>query len=102
MGQLVCVRTYLNRPEAEILKSSLEANGIATMLSADDAGGMRPELTMSRGVKVWVHEEDKERAEELLQEMESQTKKLSNQSLEDDSTEKPKGLLTKIRNWLRG
>ncbi len=66
MSGLVKVATFGNRPEAEIAKGMLEANGIRTVLSADDAGGWRPELTFTMGVRLLVAEDDVEVARELL------------------------------------
>ena len=66
MSGLVKVATFGNRPEAEIAKGMLEANGTRTVLSADDAGGWRPELTFTMGVRLLVAEDDVEVARELL------------------------------------
>ena len=65
----VTLRTYLNRAEAELDHSVLEANHIEAFISSDDAGGSRPELTFLRGAKLLVHPKDVQRAEELFQEL---------------------------------
>ncbi len=62
MPALVPVRTYTGRLEAEIARGVLEAHGIKAMLSADDAGGWRPELTLVRGVRLLVKQENAEEA----------------------------------------
>lgn len=68
MTDLVYIKTYLNRPEAELAKGFLEANGIKAMVSADDAGGMRPDLMQATGgVRLLVREEDREVAIRLLE-----------------------------------
>ncbi len=42
MDKLVVVNSYSSRIEAEIEKGLLKTNGIESVLSADDAGGMLP------------------------------------------------------------
>jgi hypothetical protein len=64
-SELVVVATFLNRIEAEMARGALEAAEIESMVSADDAGGLRPGLWMS-GVKVLVRAEDAERAASVL------------------------------------
>ena len=68
MSELICVKTFANRLEAELAKSVLESNAIKSSVSADDAGGMRPDLGFtSGGVKLFVLDENAERALELLE-----------------------------------
>jgi hypothetical protein len=63
--QLVVVRTFVNRIEAELAHSALEAAEIDSTIIDDDAGGTQPELWL-RGVKLLVREDDVERATEIL------------------------------------
>lgn len=70
MSELVCIKTFLNRYEAEIAKGLLESRGIEVILSADDAGGMQPQLTFTRGVRLIVKEEEAEAALKILEEQE--------------------------------
>jgi putative signal transducing protein len=63
--QLVVVRTFGNRIEAELAHSALEAAEIDSTIVDDDAGGTQPELWL-RGVKLLVREDDAERATEIL------------------------------------
>jgi Putative prokaryotic signal transducing protein len=63
--ELVVIRTYLNKAEAEIAHGALEAAQVRSMIGADDAGGTGPELWMS-GVKLLVRTEDVARAEKIL------------------------------------
>ncbi len=65
----VTLRTYLNRAEAELDHSVLEANQIEAFISSDDAGGSRPELSFLRGVKLLIHQKDVERAEKLFKDL---------------------------------
>ena len=62
---LVAVRTFLNKFDAEIAKSALDAANIDSMIKADDAGGTRPGMWMS-GVELLVRAEDAKRAAEIL------------------------------------
>ena len=62
---LVVVRTYLNRIEAELAHSALRAAGIVSMIEADGAGGTQPGLWMG-GVKLLVRAEDATQAGEIL------------------------------------
>ena len=64
-SELVVVATFLNRIEAEMARGALEAVDIESMVSADDAGGLRPGLWMS-GVKLLVRAEDAKRAASVL------------------------------------
>jgi len=68
--ELVAVRTYLTRIDAELARTALEAGGIESMIRSDDAGGLRPHLWMG-GIALLVRQEDLERAERLLTEVES-------------------------------
>ena len=63
---LVVVRTYFDRVEAELAHSALEAAGIDSVVRGDDAGGLRPDLSMTRGVAVLVREEDVDEADDVL------------------------------------
>jgi Putative prokaryotic signal transducing protein len=63
--ELVVVSTFLNHIDAELAQSALEAAEIESMVSADDAGGVRPHLWMG-GVRLLVRAEDAEKASEIL------------------------------------
>jgi hypothetical protein len=66
----VVLQTFYNRIEAEMVQGILEAEGIETVIMADDAGGTYPMLQFLRGVKLMVAAEDKHRAQEILAAME--------------------------------
>jgi hypothetical protein len=69
MSELVCVRSYAFRPEADLARSVLDAAGIESVIVADDASGMRPlGGLMNRGVMLCVLEEDAARADAALAE----------------------------------
>ena len=63
--EVVAVRTFGNRIEAELAHSALAAADIASTIVDDDGGGTQPELWL-RGVTLMVRAEDAERAEEIL------------------------------------
>lgn len=62
---LVVVRTYLNRIEAELAHSALEAADIESIIDADGSAGTQPGLWMG-GVKLLVRTEDVAQAGEIL------------------------------------
>ncbi len=67
MSNLVCVKTFADRLQADMTRSSLEANGITASVSANDRGGMRPDLAFtSGGVKLFVIDENAAKALEVL------------------------------------
>jgi hypothetical protein len=64
-SELVVVGTFLNKVDAELAHGALGVAGIESMVSADDAGGLRPGLWMG-GVRLLVRAEDARRAAEIL------------------------------------
>ena len=66
MKDLVAVRTYGNRFEAEIAKSALEAADIPALIRTDDAGGLRPGLWVGNRVVLVVNAQDFDQAIEIL------------------------------------
>jgi len=65
-AELVVVRTFLNQIDAELAQGALEAGGVESMISADDAGGLRPHLSVLSGVRLLVRAEDAEEAGKIL------------------------------------
>jgi hypothetical protein len=65
-AELVVVGTFLNHIEAELAQGALEAGGIESMISADDAGGLRPHLSVMSGVRLLVRAQDGEEAGKIL------------------------------------
>ena len=65
LSHLVTVRTFLNRIEAELALSALEAAGIEAVMLRDDCGGVRPSLCLT-GVDLLVRPEDFRRATDVL------------------------------------
>jgi hypothetical protein len=65
LSHLVTVRTFLNRIEAELALSALEAAGIEAVMLRDDCGGVRPSLWLT-GIDLLVRPEDFRRATDVL------------------------------------
>lgn len=66
-AQLVVVKSFGSRAEAELAKGALEAAGIPAMTSADTVGGMREHIAWSgAGFQVLVREEDAPAARVVL------------------------------------
>lgn len=67
MKDLRCAKRFATRAEAELGKSILEAEGIRSVLAADDVGGARPEIGFTTGgVQLLVATSDVERAGRAL------------------------------------
>lgn len=64
---LVVIRDYSTRPEADLAIAALEGAGIPAMIQADTAGGMREHLAWSgKGFRILVREDDASAAREVL------------------------------------
>jgi len=64
--QLVSVGTFASPIEAELAQGALQAADIESLVSADDAGGLRPSLWLT-GVRLLVRSEDAVQAQEILE-----------------------------------
>ena len=64
--ELVNIRTFSNEMDASMAQQILERSDISSFVSADDAGGMEPQLQASMGVRLIVNRVDAERALEIL------------------------------------
>jgi hypothetical protein len=62
------IATFSSRRDAEIAHEFLSEEGISAFVSADDAGGMHPELQRSQGVHLLVMDGAADRALALLEE----------------------------------
>lgn len=68
MKQFIPIATYPSRIEAEIAKSKLDAYGVKSYITADDAGGMRPfPLQYSFGAQLFVEKSKKNSALKILE-----------------------------------
>lgn len=69
MSELVTVKVFDSRIEAEIAQGLLSEQGIESIINADDCGGMLMGVSLVRkgGIKLMVSGEDLEKAEEALE-----------------------------------
>ena len=71
MDNLIVIKKFFRRYEAEHAKGLLEEQDIESIVSADDCGGFRPHLTLGMGnVRLLVQKEDGDKAREVLQVLE--------------------------------
>ena len=66
-GVTVPVAVVASRTEAELIVGMLRSNGLRAAVSADDAGGVEPQLQL-QGVRVLVAASDEATARQLLAE----------------------------------
>lgn len=64
---LLVVKTFANRVEADLALTALDAAGILAAVRADDCAGQRPHLSFLR-VAIVVRPEDLARAQDVLNE----------------------------------
>ena len=68
-SDLVTLEVFADQMIADLAKGALEARGIAAIASADDCGGMEPQLQLVRGVRLLVTRENEAAAREVLAEL---------------------------------
>jgi hypothetical protein len=66
-GAPVPVAVVASRAEAELIVGMLRSNGLRAVVSADDAGGVEPQLQL-QGVRVLVAASDEAAARRLIAE----------------------------------
>jgi len=67
MDDLVSIRTFDQRYQAELVQGLLSGEGIESVIIADDCGGQRPDLALRmKGVQLVIRKEDFARADEIL------------------------------------
>jgi len=67
MSSFITVQSFFSRIEADLAKGMLEANGIQSIVCADDAGGSRPfPMAYTSGVELKIKSEDVGKAKKLL------------------------------------
>ena len=66
-GAPVPVTVVASRTEAELIVGLLRSNGLRAVVSADDAGGVEPQLQL-QGVRVLVAASDEAAARQLIAE----------------------------------
>jgi Putative prokaryotic signal transducing protein len=65
---LINIKTFSSRQDAELAKGLLAANGVNAVVSGDDYGGINPGLSFSTGVRLLVKEEDVVNAQRIFRE----------------------------------
>lgn len=73
MIDLINIRTFTQRYEAEMAKGLLSEQGIESIILADDCGGQRPDLSVRMGgVQLLIRKKDIEKANEILEILEKE------------------------------
>ena len=70
-AEIVTIKIFSDELGATMAQQALQEAGFRSFVSKDDAGGMEPHLQRSSGVRLVVNRADAERAQEILQSMES-------------------------------
>jgi DNA-directed RNA polymerase subunit RPC12/RpoP len=65
----VKLKTFLNEIDAQIAKSVLDDEGIESFIIKDDEGSMNPSLQFTLGVRLYVLENDAEKAGKILEQL---------------------------------
>ena len=65
--ELLVIKTFPNEQTALLAQAILEANGIASIVSADSASQMEPQLQFARGIRLSTRSVDATVARELLE-----------------------------------
>lgn len=63
-SELVVIREFQHRLDAEMPHGALQASGVESVISADDAGGQYP--GMLGGIRLLVHRDEAETARQIL------------------------------------
>lgn len=66
MSDVVVVKTFLHRYEAEMAKNLLETKGIKSMIFADDCGGIRPNMPFGSAITLSVLKVDLKKTKKIL------------------------------------
>lgn len=68
-GNVVLLKIFQSDFDAQSAKAQLDEAGIVCVLSGDNEGGMAPNLSLTRGIRMLVNENDFEEAVEILKAM---------------------------------
>ncbi len=60
------LETFTKEIDAEIAKGRLETLGVTVVLESDNCGDMHPHFDMQAGVKLYVPDEELEKAKDIL------------------------------------
>ena len=67
MTRTVLLASFPNEPAALIARAILDANDIPSIVTADGASGLEPQLSYVQGVRLLVRDDDADDARELLE-----------------------------------
>ena len=65
MAELICIKRFADRHEADVAKSVLDANHIVSYIQTDDAGGMY--TFMTELIQLLIKKTDVQEAKKILQ-----------------------------------
>lgn len=68
MAKLIVIRTFNKRIEAEIAQGALKAQGVESIIQADDEGGLDPFpfKPTAMPVRLLINQQDEDKAEKIL------------------------------------
>lgn len=66
MSRWITLEIFPSRHLAEMMSELLANEGVVSVVSVDDAGGLRPDLANTLGARLRVAPEDEERARFIL------------------------------------
>jgi hypothetical protein len=70
MADLVTVKTFTTRVQAELVKGILEAENVPAIIFSDDEGGMMAyPFSLVKGVRLQVRKADSQKAKKILKEL---------------------------------
>jgi len=79
MSKPTCIRVYNTRVMGEMAKGLLETNGIKSFISGTHS--FSPNVEFAAGIRLWVKEEDKQKAIGILKRHDSQQNKTKSVNL---------------------
>lgn len=65
MADLICIKRFADRHDADVAKSVLDANGVESFIQSDDAGGMYPFMTEQ--IQLLIKKTDIQTAKKVLE-----------------------------------
>ena len=66
MKNIILLKSYITRIEADMDANFLRSHGIEVIIQSDDCGGVSPGLTISNRIKLFIRQDDLDKAKELL------------------------------------
>lgn len=69
--EIAVLRVFDNEVDAKMAQQLLRDSGVMSFIFKDDGGGMEPHLQRTNGVRLLLNSDDAERAQDILQALES-------------------------------